>query len=291
VAVDGTDEAMTNEAAKPRTLGVIAGSGPLPGQVAAAARAAGRDVFIVGLEGFADPAVLAPWPHEFIRFGAAGRFLAVLRAHGCQDLVMIGPVRRPSFLGLRPDAAGVKILARIGKAAFTGDDGLLKAIIGVFAEEGFAVIGAHEVMREVLAPPGLLTRAAPDALALSDIQRGVDVLRLLGQADVGQACVVQQGLVLAVEAIEGTDAMLARSGTLRWEGAGGVLVKLCKPGQERRADLPTIGPDTVRNAVAAGLRGLAFEARATILAEKESCLAAADAAGFFLLGLESGAST
>jgi UDP-2,3-diacylglucosamine hydrolase len=278
---------MTTEAVKPRALGVIAGGGPLPGRVAAAAKAAGRDVFILGLEGFADPAVLAPWPHEIIRFGAAGRFLAALRAHGCQDLVMIGPVRRPSFFDLRPDAVGVKILARIGKAAFAGDDGLLKALIKVFAEEGFTIIGAHEVMRESLAPPGLLTRTGPDALALSDIKRGVEVLRLLGQADVGQACVVQQGLILAVEAIEGTDAMLSRSGPLRCDGAGGVLVKLCKPGQERRADLPTIGPDTVRNAAAAGLRGLAFEGQATILAEKESCLAAADAAGFFLLGLTS----
>lgn len=281
---------MTAEAAKPRTLGVIAGGGPLPGRVAAAAKAAGRDVFILGLQGFADPAVIAPWPHEVVRFGAAGRFLEALRTHGCQDLVMIGPVRRPSFLDLRPDAVGVKILARIGKAAFLGDDGLLKAIIKIFAEEGFTVIGAHEVMREVLAPSGLLTNAAPDALALSDIQRGVGVLRLLGQADVGQACVVQQGLVLAVEAIEGTDAMLSRAATLRCDGVGGVLVKLCKPGQERRADLPTIGPDTVRHAVAAGLRGLAFEAQATILAEKETCLAAANAAGFFLLGLESEAS-
>jgi DUF1009 family protein len=277
---------MDHSMTKPRALGVIAGGGPLPGRVAAAARAAGRDVFILGLEGFADPAVLAPWPHEIVRFGAASRFLGALRAHGCQDLVMIGPVRRPSFFDLRPDAVGVKMLARIGKAAFAGDDGLLKAVIKVLGEEGFSIIGAHEVMRESLAPPGLLTKAAPDALALSDIQRGAEVLRMLGQADVGQACVVQQGLVLAVEAIEGTDAMLARSGPLRCDGAGGVLIKLCKPGQERRADLPTIGPDTVRNAVAAGLRGLAFEAQATILVEKDDCLAAADAAGFFVLGLE-----
>ena len=276
----------TNRDSADRTLGIIAGGGPLPGRVAAAARAAGRAVFVLGLEGYADPAVLAPYPHLINRIGAAGRTLAALKAHGCHDVVMIGPVRRPSIFDLRPDAEGARILARIGRAAFAGDDGMLAAIIKVLGEEGFRVIGAHEVMREALAPPGLLTRAAPDALAQSDIDRGVSVLRLLGSADVGQACVVQQGLVLAVEAIEGTDAMLARAGTLLRDGAGGVLVKLCKPGQDRRADLPTIGPDTMRNAAAAGLRGVAFEARATILAEREACLAAADAAGLFLLGLE-----
>ena len=270
----------------PRGLGIIAGGGELPGKVAAAAAAAGRRVFILGLEGVADPAVLAPWPHEYQRIGRAGRILAALREHDCRDLVMIGPVRRPSLLDLRPDAEGTKILARIGRAIFAGDDGLLAAVIKVFAEEGFAVIGAHEVMREALAPAGVLTRAAPDASAMADINRGVEVARVLGAADVGQGCVVQQGLVLAVEAIEGTDAMLARAAALRRDGFGGVLVKLVKPGQDRRADLPTIGPETVRNAAAAGLRGVAFEARATILADREACLAAADAAGLFLIGLD-----
>jgi DUF1009 family protein len=277
---------MKNQAEMPRRLGIIAGGGMLPAKVATAARAAGRPVFILGLEGFADAAVLAPWPHEIQRLGAAGRIVAALRENGCQDLVMIGPVRRPSLLDLRPDVAGARLLARVGHAAFAGDDGLLAAVIRVLTEEGFRVIGAHEIIQEAVAPGGVLTRTRPDAQAMADINRGVQVTRLLGSADVGQGCVVQQGLVLAVEAIEGTDAMLARAGALRRDGIGGVLVKLAKPGQDRRADLPTIGPDTVRNAAAAGLRGLAFEARATILADREACLAEADAAGLFLLGLD-----
>jgi DUF1009 family protein len=277
---------MKNQAEMPRRLGIIAGGGELPAKVAAAARAAGRPVFILGLEGFANAAVLAPWPHEIQRLGAAGRILAALHENGCQDLVMIGPVRRPSLLDLRPDAEGARLLARVGRAAFAGDDGLLAAVMRVLTEEGFRVIGAHDIMREAVAPGGVLTKTAPDAQAMTDINRGVQVARLLGSADVGQGCVVQQGLVLAVEAVEGTDAMLARAGALRRDGIGGVLVKLVKPGQDRRADLPTIGPDTVRHAAAAGLRGLAFEARATILAEREACLAAADAAGLFLIGLD-----
>src|ERR1700759_4172073 len=189
---------MKNRAEMPRRVGIIAGGGVLPAKVASAARAAGRAVFIVGLEGFADPAVLAPWPHEMRRIGAAARIIAALREHGCQDLVMIGPVRRPSLLDLRPDAEGAKLLVRIGRAAFAGDDGLLAAVIRVLTEEGFRVIGAQDIIREVLAPAGVLTTAQPDAQAMADINRGVQVVVLLGSADVGQACVVQQGLVLAV---------------------------------------------------------------------------------------------
>ena len=272
-----------------RPLGILAGSGPMPGQVAAAAAAAGRPVFLVGLEGFADRAMLAPWPHEVIRMGAAGRILAALRGHGCQDLVLIGPVRRPSFLDMRPDAEGARIAARIGRAAFAGDDGLLAAVIRVLGEEGFRIIGAQDVLREALAPVGLLTRAAPDALAAADIRRGVAVARALGAVDVAQGCVVQQGMVLAVEAAEGTDAMLSRCGALARSGPGGVLVKLVKPGQERRADLPTVGPDTVRAAAAARLRGIAFEAGGTLLADRAVAVAEADRTGLFMLGLDAGA--
>jgi DUF1009 family protein len=270
----------------PPALGILAGGGPLPGRVAAAAEAAGRAVFLVGLEGFAEPAVLSPFRHSFVRLGAAGRILALLREHGCRDIVLVGPVKRPSILDLRPDVEGTKILARIGRAAFAGDDGLLAAVVRVLAEEGFSVVGAHEILTEAVGPRGVLGRVAPDAQALADISRGVAVVRALGVADVGQACVVQQGIVLALEAIEGTDAMLARAGGLARAGAGGVLVKLVKPGQDRRADLPTIGPRTVAAAAAAGLTGIAFEAGGTLLTDRAGLVQAADDAGLFLIGID-----
>jgi hypothetical protein len=200
--------------------------------------------------------------------------------------VLIGAVRRPSFFDMRPDAEGARLLARAGRAAFLGDDGLLAAVIKVLGEEGFRVIGAHEILNEAVAPVGVLGAAAPDAQAMADIDRGVTVARALGAADVGQGCVVQQGLVLAVEAIEGTDAMLARCATLARPGPGGVLVKLVKPGQERRVDLPTVGLDTIHAAAAAGLRGIAFAAGATLLADRAAAVDAADKAGLFLLGLD-----
>lgn len=267
-------------------LGILAGGGPFPGRVAEAARAAGRTVFIVGFEDFAEPAVIGAYPHAYVRLGAAGKAMALLREQDCRDLVLVGPVRRPSLLDLRPDAEGARILARVGRAMFGGDDGLLAAVVRVLGEEGFRVLGAHEVLTQALGPLGLLSHAAPDAAAMADIARGVAVARALGQVDVGQGCIVQQGIVLAVEAIEGTDQMLARAGDLARPGQGGVLVKLVKPGQERRADLPTIGPRTIVAAAAAGLRGIAFEAGGTLLTDTAQCRAEADRTGLFLLGID-----
>jgi DUF1009 family protein len=285
-----TDVSTPPHAAQPRPLGILAGGGPLPGRVAAAAAAAGRKVFIIGLEGFAECGVIAPWPHVFLRMGAVRPIFATLRENHCQDLVLIGPVRRPSFLDVRPDATGAKILARIGRSAFAGDDGLLSAVIRVLGEEGFRVIGMHEILKEALAPRGLLSRTGPDANAMSDINRGIGVARALGGVDVGQGCVVSAGVVIAVEAVEGTDAMLSRCGALldalEMAKPAGVLVKSVKPGQDRRADLPTIGPNTIRHAAEAGLAGIAYDPSGTIMADREACIALADKLGLFLLGFE-----
>ncbi len=268
------------------TLGILAGGGPFPGQVAAAATASGRPVFIVGFEDFADPAVIGPYPHAFVRLGAAGQILALLRANGCRELVLVGPVKRPSLFDLRPDAEGVKILARVGRAAFSGDDGFLAAVVRVLGEEGFVVRGAHEVLTGAVAAPGVLGRVAPDAQAAADISRGIAVVRALGAVDVGQGCVVQQGHVLAVEAAENTDRMLARVGELALPGPGGVLVKLVKPGQERRTDLPTVGPRTIVGAAAAGLRGVAVEAGGTLFTDRAACVAESDRLGLFLVAVD-----
>ncbi len=270
------------------TLGILAGGGPLPGQVAANAARAGRDIFMVAFQDFAEPAIVSPWPHEFIRLAAAGRILASLREHGCTELVLIGPVRRPSLRDLRPDSEGTRILARIGRGLFAGDDGLLAALVRVLGEEGFAIRGAHEFLPGQVGRSGRLGQHAPDADAKADIRHGVMVAQALGRLDVGQGCVVQNGLVLAVEALEGTDRMLERAGSLRQPGPGGVLVKLVKPGQDRRADLPTIGPGTVAAAAAAGLRGIAFEAGGTLLTSPDRLRDAADRDGIFLLGLDPG---
>lgn len=268
-------------------LGMIVGGGLLPQRAAAAAAAAGRVPHVVVLEGFGDPRDYAAYPHIVCRLGAAGRMLEWLRAAGARDLVLAGRVSRPSFFALRPDAGAARLLPRIGMKAFGGDDSLLSAVVRVLLEEGFYPMEAYAVLEDLLVrEPAALTSHLPDEDARRDIRRGLAVLRAMGGADVGQGVVVQQGLVLAVEAIEGTDAMLARAGALRREGPGGVLVKILKPGQDRRVDLPTIGPDTVANAAAAGLRGIAIEANGTIIVDRAATAAAAEAAGLFLLAID-----
>jgi len=270
----------------PAPLGILAGGGGLPLRLAEAAAALGRPVHVVAVVGFARSADFAPHRAIELRFGQLGRALDWLREGSVREVVMAGHIRRPSLLSLMPDAGSLALLGRIGRAAFRGDDSILRALIRVLGEEGLTVIGAQDLLADLLPPPGLLAGAAPDAVARDDIARGIAVAAALGAVDVGQSVVVQQGLVLGVEAIEGTDALLARCGALRRKGEGGVLVKRVKPGQSRLADLPTIGPRTIEGAQAAGLRGVAFEARGTIVMERAATIAAAEAAGLFLLAYD-----
>ncbi|WP_431281194.1 LpxI family protein [Humitalea sp. 24SJ18S-53] len=266
-------------------VGFILGGGLLARRTVEAAVDAGRAVRVVVLEGFADPADYAPFPHIVCRLGAAGRMLAWLRAEGARQLVLVGRVTRPSLLSLRPDAGAAKLLPRIGMKAFGGDDSLLTAMLRVLREEGFEPLGCEQFLTTLQVPTGQLAGPPPDEAARRDIRRGVRVLDVMGPADVGQGCVVQEGVVLAVEAVEGTDAMIARAGTLQREAPGGVLVKLLKPGQDRRTDLPVIGPSTIRGAIAAGLRGVAIEADGCIVVESEETRRLADEAGLFLIAI------
>jgi len=265
-------------------LGILAGGGELPRRLVAACRDRARPCFVVAFEGHADAATVADVMHAWAPLGAAGRVFDLLRAAGVRDVVLAGSIKRPSLSSLMPDARGAALLARIGLRAL-GDDGLLRAVIAELEREGFRVVGADDVLGDLPAPAGVLGRIAPDAQARTDIARGVAVARALGAVDVGQAVVVQQGVVLGVEAAEGTEALLARASALRRDGPGGVLVKLAKPGQERRVDLPTIGVATVDQAAAAGLAGIAIEAGATLMLDLPGVIAAADAAGLFLEGL------
>jgi hypothetical protein len=264
-------------------LGVIAGGGALPLRVVQAASALGRPVHIVVLEGHGDPAAYAGLSHVTLRWGLAAQMLSWLKQHGVKEVVLAGNVARPSLLSLRPDAASMKLLGRIGRAAFNGDDSILRAVMKVLGEEGFEVVGAQALLAGLLPEAALLAGPMPDDVARADIARGLAVCHALGAVDVGQAVVVQQGLVLGVEAIEGTDALILRAGALQREGPAPILVKAPKPAQSTLADLPTIGPQTIASARAAGLRGLAFQAGGTILLDRNTTIAAAEAAGIFLL--------
>lgn len=267
-------------------LGLLAGGGPFPARVAEAARAQGHQVFVVLLRDFHDDPALRTYPHMEERVGAGGAVIARLRAEGITHLVLCGKARRLSPLTLWPDAWMAKVIARLGKAVFAGDDTLLRNFIGILGEEGFEVIAPQSLLPASSAAPGLLAGDPPDEMARADILRGIGVLRALAEHDVGQSVVVQQGLILGIEAVEGTDALLARAGLLRRDGPGGVLVKLAKPRQELRVDAPVVGSITVAGAADAGLRGIAIEAGRTILADGEGLLAAARQRGLFVLAIQ-----
>jgi hypothetical protein len=265
-------------------LGILAGAGELPLKLIEACRAASRPVFVLAFEGAADPATVADVPHAWVRLGAAGLGMRLLRENGVEELVLAGAVERPTIASLRPDWRAAKLFARIGLRAL-GDDGLLRAVIGELESEGFRVVSVDSILADALAPEGPLGALRPNEAAERDIAVGVKAALALGALDIGQAVVVQRGLVLGVEAIEGTDALIARCGALRREGGGGVLVKCAKPGQERRADLPTIGPHTVAAAAAAGLVGIAVSAGSTVLVDRAAIVASTDRAGLFVVGV------
>lgn len=268
-------------------IGIVAGGGELPALLAAACRASGRSVFLLSLRDHADPDLarkVAAEDHAEIRLGEAGTGVKLMKRAGVRKVVFCGHVSRPSLSALRPDFATIGMLARIGRRAM-GDDSLLRAIADVIGSEGFEVIGPLDIAPELAAPVGTLTRHRPDDAARADIARGLEVARQMGLCDLGQAVVVQQGIVLAVEAIEGTDAMLARAGTLRRKGAAGLLVKISKPEQDLRLDLPTIGVGTVASAEAAGLRGIAIEAGRVMVLGREQVVAEADRKGLFVVGV------
>ena len=196
-----------------------------------------------------------------------------------------GPKLFQFLADLRPDLTAMNLLRKFGKKAF-GDDGLLSSILETLEDEGFSIVGADTLLGSVFAAPGLIGVHSPDYQARADIERGSKVLMALSDVDVGQATVVQEGLVLGVEAIEGTDELLKRCGALQREGLGGVLVKFRKSGQDNRVDLPTIGVKTIRAAARAGLRGVAIEADGTMVLEREDVVREADELGLFVIAIE-----
>lgn len=270
-------------------LGLIAGGGGLPVEIAQHCERAGRPLFVIKLKGFAEPCLDA-YAGATVGLAEIGKCLKALRRAGCQAICLAGNVARPDFRTLTPDLKGLLLLPRVISAAGKGDDALLRLLVGEFEKAGFSVEGAHEVMQDLALPAGPLGRHAPSEADLADVRRALDIARAVGALDIGQAAVVADGLTLAVEAQEGTDALLARVTALPAHlkgrpGAGrGVLAKAPKPIQETRVDLPTIGPATVQGAARAGLAGIVGEAGRLLVLEREAVIEMADDLGLFILG-------
>jgi DUF1009 family protein len=270
-------------------LGIVAGSGALPGFVIELCRKQGREFFVVASEGDADRAEFAHVPHIWARRGALRRIVNAFRKEGVSELIFVGGIRRPTPWQLRPDWYLFMKICHVGWQIFrAGDESLLKILVREMQAIGFSISGVHELFPELLAREGLYGSVRPDHEAELDIELGVQAAHEIGRADIGQAVVVQRREVLGVEDRQGTDALIARCASKQAAGAGGILVKVAKPSQQRKIDLPTIGVDTVRAAAAAGLRGIAIEAGSALVVDREEVARTADAADIFVVGVRLG---
>jgi DUF1009 family protein len=272
----------------PRVIGILAGGGSLPREIARHVTQRGDRVHIVAIAGEAGEDY-APYPATLLGWGKIGGMIAALKGAGVQDLVIIGAVRRPDLFALRPDLGLFRNLPAIMRIVTAGgDDGVLTRVVRFFEEQGFRVAAPGSLAPELLVGEGPLGRVVAPPGADADIALGFDLLRRLGRFDVGQAAVVAGGIVQAIEGPEGTDRMLQRVARRRNSGqlrtTPGVLVKRPKPGQEMRIDMPAIGPQTVQRACEAGLGGIAVLAGSTLVAERDAVVHSADAQGLFIQG-------
>ena len=256
----------------------------MPVEIIKHCKATGREIFVVGLKSFASEDQLGDVPHTFARMGEAGKILKAFKTNGVSDIVLAGGIKRPSLKELIPDLEALKILAKLSLKK-TSDDKLFRAVMDEIESRGFHVVGIEEVVPEMLFQEGIYGKTKPTGEDMDDIRRGVEVARALGAVDVGQAVVVQEGMVLAVEAIEGTDAMLSRAAGLRKEGKKPVMVKVLKPGQDMRVDLPAIGLQTIEGLKRNGIGGIAVEAGGILMIEREEVIRMADSAGIFIIGV------
>ncbi|EEE36839.1 hypothetical protein RKLH11_673 [Rhodobacteraceae bacterium KLH11] len=256
-------------------LALIAGTGVLPDEVVACLP---KRPLICALEGFEPDTLTADviFPLEQL-----GSFIADLKSRGVTEVCMAGAVRRPAVDPARIDAATMPLVPILQKAIMSGDDGALRAVIEIFEQAGLSVRAAHAIAPDLLPALGCLTEVQPSASDLSDADRAAGILRAMGAADIGQACVVLKGQALAIEGIYGTAWML-QSLTQRPDAGGGVLFKGPKPDQDRRADMPAIGPDTVSGAVAAGLSGIVIEKGGVLVLHRERVIEECNRLGLFL---------
>lgn len=266
-------------------LGIIAGGGMLPAILAAFCKELGIEPFIVALKGQADPDLLNEYEGMSESIGKAGYIIKTLQKENVQDLVLIGSIRRPSLSELKPDLKTAGFFARIGVKTL-GDSNILSLLKAELEGDGFKVHGIQDFVGGLLAGDGALGRYKPDKSLRHCIDHGVKISQEIGRIDIGQSVVIQNDLVLGVEGVEGTDELVRRCASYaRKGGAGPILVKTCKPGQDHTLDLPTIGLKTIQNCVESGYAGVVIHAGHTLLVEKKALIDYADQNKIFLWGV------
>ena len=268
-----------------RKLGLIAGGGMLPFEIITHCQKTQREVFVVGLESFVTQEYLDSVPHIYAKLGEVGKILKAMKKNEVSEVVLAGWIKRPTLKDLIPDWEGAKLMAKLAMNKMT-DDSLFRVVMNEIEKRGFKVVGAEDVVPEMLFSEGVYGKIKPSADDMQDIERGIVVAKAIGAVDVGQAAVVQQGMVLAVEAMEGTDMMLSRADTIRKKGKAPVLVKIVKPGQDRRVDMPVIGVQTIEQLNKYNIAGIAVEAGGILLIERDAVIELANRTGKFIIGMK-----
>lgn len=269
----------------PGKIGLIAGNGKLPEQIVKVCKETRRPLFVISVaEEKERQKILEETPHICLPIGAVGKAMKVFGDENITDILIAGGLKRPKLTALRPDAEGMKLMARLLKLGRAGDNSLLETVIAFFEEKEFRVLKTSDVLGNILTPQGALTKATPDKRDLDDITYAMEAARALGRFDVGQSVTVEDGVILAVEGAEGTDLLIERTGDTRRSDRGPILVKTKKPQQDERADLPSVGVQTVINAHANGFRGVAPEAGASLIIDREAMIEKADELGLFIWG-------
>lgn len=273
-------------------LGIICGYGSLPLEAAKGAAAAGRKPYLIGIENEADPQMIAEHRGETFSWGQLGKLFSLLRERAITDIVLVGGIKqRPDWTKTKLDWTTMNLLPQAFMFLFAGDNTVLTGTIKLIEKKGFKVYGVHQIAPQLLVQPGAIVGRKPGSRDFKSIRIAYEVSKALGKFDIGQAAIAEAARVVALEGVEGTDAMLKRVAEMRQigrmplEGKNGVLVKTMKPGQDIRADLPAIGPMTVASVVEAGLRGIAMEAGHSLILEREETIRAARQAGIFIYGL------
>ena len=270
---------------KDRKLGIICGGGDLPEKIISWCKKINRPYFALAIKDNADEKYFDEnVNHTWIRIGQAGTGFKRLKDEGVKEIVLIGTIKRPTLSDLVPDLRTAAFFAKLGAKAL-GDDGILRAVVKEIEEEKMKVVGIQEVIPDLLAPLGVLTKEKPNKEDNEDIKRGIEVGTVLGRLDVGQSVVIQQGLVLGVEGIEGTDKLIIRCNDYKRKGKAPILVKLRKPEQDMRIDLPTIGVKTVENAHNSGFKGIAVHAGNTLVVNQEEVIKLANKYKMFIVGI------
>ena len=271
-------------------IGLIAGAGKLPKHIIAAAKESGFELSVIGIKNFANKSEYVE--AEFYHASEFGKILKSLRNNNVTDICFAGVIKRPDFNSFRPDLKGIMHLKGLINASKRGDDSLMRYIMSIFEKEGFRIVSPQVLCKDLLLPEGNLNSTPISDAHKLDIDKGISVAQIIGSYDIGQSVVVCNGLVLALEAQEGTDLMLERVSKLPIEIRGdiqnpkGVLVKVVKPSQDIRIDLPTIGPETIKRASKAGLSGVAGISGKTLILERTNVIKLADQLGLFVVGIK-----